>query len=70
MENIENQLKNDYIIEVMAEAHHLAIARAQKFTQVCMAKQLGVSLRKIQLFESLRCFDYYLVFGYKKLLSE
>jgi transcriptional regulator with XRE-family HTH domain len=64
------QLKTEYFAYFSQQVTELTIQRkAQNFTQSDMAHKLGVSLRTIQHFENYRCENYYLIFGYKRILT-
>ena len=63
-------IKDEYIVRFMQQVQFLVAQRKeQNFTQNDMAVILGVSLKTIQNFENYRCFDGFLIFGYKKILS-
>jgi transcriptional regulator with XRE-family HTH domain len=64
------ELKTEYFAYFSQKVMELTLERkAQNFTQSYMAHKLGVSIRTIQHFENYRCENYYLIFGYKRILT-
>lgn len=64
------EIKTEYFAWFSQQVTELTLQRkAQNITQSEMAHRLGVSLRTIQHFENYRCENYYLIFGYKRILS-
>ena len=64
------ELKTEYFAFFSQQVTELTLERkAQNFTQSEMAHRLGVSLRTIQHFENYRCENFYLIFGYKRILT-
>jgi DNA-binding transcriptional regulator YiaG len=64
------ELKTEYFACFSQQVTELTLQRkAQNITQSEMAHRLGVSLRTVQNFENYRCENYYLIFGYKRILT-
>lgn len=64
------ELKTEYFAFFSQQVTKLTIHRkAKNITQSDMAHKLGVSLRTIQHFENYRCENFYLIFGYKRILT-
>jgi DNA-binding XRE family transcriptional regulator len=70
MKTPENQIKNDYEMQFIANTEEVRRLRiAQNITQERMAFELKVSLRKIQHFEKFRSMDAFMIYGYRRVLS-
>jgi len=70
MENIENQIRNEYEWQFCKKAQPLIQWRRSNLSQSEMAHKIGVSLKSIQRFERLKLIDYYYIFAYKSLSNE
>lgn len=60
-------VKLEYETEFDAERNSLIPYRAKNFTQQEIADWLGVSLRTIQHFEKGKCYNGYILTGYRVL---
>ena len=71
MEYINKEvLRTEYMARFLTMSQELIEKRKNlRINQNTIACKIGVSLKTVQNFESFKCFDYYLIFAYKKLLS-
>ena len=71
MKSIDIQsIETNYEIIFNGHVQDLSLLRKKlRITQSSMAFYCNVSLRKIQLFESYKSKDYFLIYAYKEILK-